>query len=114
MPILREDAKDALISERSKAITISGYVKEGFTPESAAAVGRTMSLLRHRSFSVQLQPPGTDRAGTTAWTWHAALAAANGAGGQAMAASPSGTWPTETERAKYPIDTGARASAWSA
>jgi hypothetical protein len=62
MPILREDAKDAADIEQVKATTITGYVKEGFTPESAIAAvrGQDVSLLKHTGLlSVQLQPPGT-------------------------------------------------------
>ena len=61
MPILREDAKDAADIEAIKADTINGYVKEGFTPESAIAAVRAqdVSLLKHTGLvSVQLQPPG--------------------------------------------------------
>jgi phage portal protein BeeE len=61
MPILREDAKDAADIEQIKADTINGYVKEGFTPESAIAAVRAqdVSLLKHTGLvSVQLQPPG--------------------------------------------------------
>jgi phage portal protein BeeE len=61
MPILREDAKDAAEIEQVKADTINGYVKEGFTPESAIAAvrGQDVSLLKHTGLvSVQLQPPG--------------------------------------------------------
>jgi phage portal protein BeeE len=62
MPLLREDAKDAAEIEQLKATTITGLVKEGFTPESAiaAVMGQDMSLLKHSGLvSVQLQPPGT-------------------------------------------------------
>ena len=62
MPILREDAKDAADIEAVKAATISQYVKDGFTPESAVAAvrGQDISLLKHSGLlSVQLQPPGT-------------------------------------------------------
>jgi phage portal protein BeeE len=62
MPILREDAKDAADIEAIKADTINGYVKEGFTPESAIAAvrGQDVSLLKHTGLvSVQLQPPGS-------------------------------------------------------
>jgi phage portal protein BeeE len=61
MPILREDAKDAADIEAVKAVTITSYVKEGFTPESAVAAvrGQDVSLLKHGGLlSVQLQPPG--------------------------------------------------------
>ncbi len=61
MPILREDAKDAADIEAVKATTITAYVKEGFTPESAVAAvrGQDISLLRHSGLtSVQLHPPG--------------------------------------------------------
>ncbi len=59
MPILREDAKDAADIAQINAITITAYVKEGFTAESAVAatIGRDESLLRHTGrLSVQLQP----------------------------------------------------------
>jgi len=62
MPILREDAKDAAEITETQARTISGLVKEGFTPESAVAavIGQNMTLLKHTGLvSVQLQPPGT-------------------------------------------------------
>lgn len=62
MPLLREDAKDAAEIEDIKAGTITGLVKEGFTPDSAiaAVMGQDMSLLKHTGLvSVQLQPPGT-------------------------------------------------------
>jgi phage portal protein BeeE len=62
MPILREDAKDAATIEDLKAKTITKYVIEGFTPESAIAAvdGQDVKLLVHTGLlSVQLQPPGT-------------------------------------------------------
>jgi hypothetical protein len=83
MPILREDAKDAADIEAIKAVTICGYVKEGFTAESAVAAvrGQDVTLLKHSGLlSVQLQPPGSNQPDTTAPDL-AALAAANGAGG---------------------------------
>ena len=40
MPILREDAKDAADIEAVKASTITTYVRDGFTPESAIAAVR--------------------------------------------------------------------------
>jgi len=61
MPILREDAKDAAEIEDLKAKTITKYVVEGFTPESAIAAvdGQDVKLLVHTGLiSVQLQPPG--------------------------------------------------------
>lgn len=62
MPVLREDARDAADIEQVKANTITAYVKEGFTPESAVAAvrGQDISLLKHQGLvSVQLHPPGT-------------------------------------------------------
>lgn len=59
MPILREDAKDAAEITQTQATTISGLVKEGFTPESsiAAVIGQNMTLLIHSGLvSVQLVP----------------------------------------------------------
>lgn len=61
MPILREDARDAAEIEDTKAKTITKYVVEGFTPESAIAAvdGQDVKLLVHTGLiSVQLQPPG--------------------------------------------------------
>jgi hypothetical protein len=96
MPVLREDAKDAADIEQVKANTITGYVKEGFTPESAIAAvrGQDVSLLRHSGLvSVQLQPPGSVLPGTPPSAFPAppkpappkpapaAQPAANGAGG---------------------------------
>lgn len=66
MPILREDAKDAADIEQIKATTIQGYVKEGFTPESAIAAvrGQDISLLKHTGLvSVQLWEPGAESPG---------------------------------------------------
>jgi phage portal protein BeeE len=63
MPILREDAKDAAEIEQVKQATISGYVKDGFTPESAVAAvrGQDTSLLKHTGLvSVQLWEPGAE------------------------------------------------------
>jgi len=60
MPILREDARDAADIEMVKQTTIVGYVREGFTPESAVAAvnAQDITLLRHSGLtSVQLQPP---------------------------------------------------------
>jgi phage portal protein BeeE len=61
VPLLREDAKDAAEITEIQARTITGLVKEGFTPETAkaAVVGGDMNLLEHLGLvSVQLQPPG--------------------------------------------------------
>lgn len=63
MPILREDAKDAAEIEQVKANTITTYVKDGFTPESAIAAvnAQDVTLLQHSGLvSVQLQPPRTE------------------------------------------------------
>lgn len=63
MPILREDAKDAAEIEQVKATTITMYVREGFTAESAIAAVRAqdVTLLKHSGLtSVQLQKPGQD------------------------------------------------------
>lgn len=60
MPILREDAKDAAEIEDIKATTITKYVREGFTADSAIAAVRAqdIGLLKHTGLtSVQLQPP---------------------------------------------------------
>jgi phage portal protein BeeE len=67
IPLLREDAKDAAEIEQIKATTITGYVKEGFSPESAIAAvnAQDVSLLKHTGLvSVQLQPPGSTLPGT--------------------------------------------------
>jgi phage portal protein BeeE len=61
IPLLREDGKDAAEIEQIKQTTITGYVKEGFTPKSAIAAvrGQDVNLLEHTGLvSVQLQPPG--------------------------------------------------------
>lgn len=58
---LREDAKDAAEITSIQATTITGLVKEGFTPDSAkaATIAQNMDLLVHSGLiSVQLQPPG--------------------------------------------------------
>lgn len=64
IPLLREDAKDAAEIERTKADTITGLVRDGFTPESAVAavMGQNMNLLKHSGYvSVQLQLPGVQQ-----------------------------------------------------
>lgn len=69
MPLLREDAKDAAEIEQIKATTITQYVREGFTAESAivAVRGQDVNLLKHSGLvSVQLQPPGTTAKPVTA------------------------------------------------
>jgi phage portal protein BeeE len=61
MPILREDAKDAADIQQVQATTITSYVREGFTWESAiaAAKAQDVGLLKHTgNLSIQLQPPG--------------------------------------------------------
>lgn len=62
MPLLREDAKDSAEIQDIYARTITQYVREGFTPESAIAAvrGQDVNLLKHTGkVSVQLQEPGT-------------------------------------------------------
>lgn len=62
IPLLREDGKDAADIEQIKASTITGYVREGFTAQSAidAVAAQDVTLLKHTDLvSVQLQPPGT-------------------------------------------------------
>jgi len=64
MPLLREDGKDAAEIEDIKATTITKYVREGFTPESAIAAVRAgdISLLKHTgALSVQLHKPGANQ-----------------------------------------------------
>lgn len=61
IPILREDGKDSAEIEQIKATTITMYVREGFTAESAIAAvnGQDIKLLKHSGkVSVQLQEPG--------------------------------------------------------
>jgi len=61
MPLLREDALDQANIMQVRANTITAYVKEGFTPESAIAAvrGQDETLLKHTGMvSVQLHPPG--------------------------------------------------------
>jgi phage portal protein BeeE len=63
IPILREDAKDAAEIEQTKSDTITRYVREGFTWDSAVAAvqGQNIGLLRHSGLiSVQLQKPGSN------------------------------------------------------
>jgi phage portal protein BeeE len=62
IPLLREDAKDAADIEAVKATTITQYVREGFTAESAiaAVTAQDVTLLKHTGLvSVQLQLPGS-------------------------------------------------------
>lgn len=69
MPLLREDAKDAAEIEDLKATTITKYVREGFTAESAieATVRQDVRLLKHTGrVSVQLQTPGEQDAAAKA------------------------------------------------
>lgn len=61
VPFLREDEKDAAEIELTKSSTVSQYVREGFTPESAVAAvdAQDIKLLVHSGLvSVQLQEPG--------------------------------------------------------
>lgn len=61
IPLLREDGKDAAEIEQIKATTITMYVREGFTADSAVAAvnAQDVKLLEHTDLvSVQLQPPG--------------------------------------------------------
>jgi hypothetical protein len=63
---LQEDRKDAAQIELIKAQTIVAYVRDGFTPESAARAveAEDTTLLVHSGLvSVQLQPPGTTAGG---------------------------------------------------
>jgi hypothetical protein len=65
---LQEDRKDAAEIELIKAQTIVAYVRDGFTPQSAAAAveAEDTTLLVHSGLvSVQLQPPGTTAAPST-------------------------------------------------
>lgn len=66
IPLLREDGKDAADIEQVKGATITAYVREGFTADSAvrAVNAGDITLLQHTgNVSVQLQPPGTEPAG---------------------------------------------------
>jgi len=56
-----EDAMDAATIQQQEAATITGLVRDGFTPESAieAVANSDWSLLKHTGLlSVQMQPPG--------------------------------------------------------
>jgi phage portal protein BeeE len=67
IPLLREDGKDAADIEQVKGATVTAYVREGFTAESAvrAVNAGDITLLQHTgNVSVQLQPPGTPPAPT--------------------------------------------------
>lgn len=66
VPIMRQDAGDQANIQAQQAATIGGYVKDGFTPESAiaAVANNDVTLLKHTGrLSVQLWEPGTDSAG---------------------------------------------------
>lgn len=79
---LQEDRKDAAEIQQIKANTIVAYVRDGFTPESAAAAveAEDLTLLVHTGLvSVQLQPPGSLKPTIDGSTTPAAI----GAGGQA-------------------------------
>ncbi len=61
---LREDQKDAAEIQQIKASTIRQYVDSGYLPDSAVAAVENddRSLLVHSGlFSVQLQPPGSNK-----------------------------------------------------
>jgi phage portal protein BeeE len=61
IPFLQEDLKDAAEIQQMESATITQYVREGFTPESAIAAvqNHDNSLLVHTGLvSVQLQEPG--------------------------------------------------------
>ena len=63
IPFLAEDAKDAAEIQNTQMTTITGLVRDGFTPESAIAAVQASdwSLLTHSGLlSVQMQPPGTE------------------------------------------------------
>jgi hypothetical protein len=63
IPFLNEDAKDAADIQNVEATTITGLVRDGFTPESAIAAVQASdwSLLVHTGLlSVQMQPPGAE------------------------------------------------------
>lgn len=65
IPFLREDAKDAAAIQAQEATAIVELVREGFEPESikAAIQAYDWDLLVHTGMvSVQLQPPGTQKA----------------------------------------------------
>ncbi len=63
IPFLAEDAKDAADIQNTQMTSITGLVRDGFTPESAIAAVQASdwSLLKHSGLlSVQMQPPGTE------------------------------------------------------
>lgn len=63
IPFLAEDAKDAAEIQNTQMGTITGLVRDGFTPESAIAAVQASdwSLLVHTGLlSVQMQPPGAE------------------------------------------------------
>lgn len=63
IPFLAEDAKDAAEIQNTQMTTITGLVRDGFTPESAIAAVQASdwNLLAHTGLlSVQMQPPGTE------------------------------------------------------
>lgn len=68
IPLLREDEKDAADIELTRSTTVTQYVREGFTAESAVAAvkAQDINLLKHTGkTSVQLQEPGADLKGGT-------------------------------------------------
>ncbi len=63
IPFMREDAKDASEVQSQEAATITGLVRDGFTPESAidAVTNKDWSRLKHTGLvSVQMQKPGSE------------------------------------------------------
>jgi hypothetical protein len=63
VPFLKEDQKDAVEIQQSMMTTITGYVRDGFTPESAVAAvsAQDPRLLEHTGrLSVQLKDPNAD------------------------------------------------------
>jgi phage portal protein BeeE len=63
IPFLRQDASDQAGIQSQQAATITGLIRDGFTPESAtlAVTNSDWSLLVHSGYiSVQLWQPGTE------------------------------------------------------
>jgi len=67
VPFLQEDMKDAADIQQVQSQAIKGLTEAGFTPESVvkAIVSGDLQQLTHTgTFSVQLQPPGTQNNGS--------------------------------------------------